>query len=184
MHARLVLGTRGLTACLAIFVAMCAISSSGHAQTGSNWCINQSTAWWEQPSRPTTGSNWCINPSTAWDDGLSRPPTASNRYIRAPLYEEPSRPLSAPGSYSQPTTGYGGLAIPPAVSSGYSGYTTGYEGLPPSIYGVHVSPYVRRDGTYVDSHYRSVPDGIFENNWSSKGNINPHTGKPGTRTNK
>ena len=46
---------------------------------------------------------------------------------------------------------------------------------------VHVRGYVRKDGTYVAPHYRSAPDGDFYNNWSTKGNINPYTGKPGTR---
>lgn len=46
---------------------------------------------------------------------------------------------------------------------------------------VHVRGYVRRDGTYVQPHYRSNPDGNFNNNWSTKGNINPYTGEPGTR---
>ena len=34
-------------------------------------------------------------------------------------------------------------------------------------------------GTYVRPHYRSDPDGVFGNNWSTSGNVNPHTGKPG-----
>lgn len=46
---------------------------------------------------------------------------------------------------------------------------------------VHVRGYYRKDGTYVRPHYRSNPDGVFENNWSTKGNINPYTGEWGTR---
>ncbi len=46
---------------------------------------------------------------------------------------------------------------------------------------VRVRGYVRRDGTYVQPHYRSNPDGNFYNNWSTKGNVNPYTGEPGTR---
>lgn len=46
---------------------------------------------------------------------------------------------------------------------------------------VYVRGYVRKDGTYVQPHYRSAPDGKFHNNWSTKGNVNPYTGKPGTR---
>lgn len=45
---------------------------------------------------------------------------------------------------------------------------------------VHVKGYTRKNGTYVAPHYRSNPDGKFSNNWSTKGNINPHTLKPGT----
>jgi len=44
---------------------------------------------------------------------------------------------------------------------------------------VYVRGYYRSDGTYVRPHYRSPPDGNVWNNWSTKGNINPYTGKPG-----
>jgi len=47
---------------------------------------------------------------------------------------------------------------------------------------VYVKGYYRRDGTYVRPHYRSSPDGNFNNNWSTKGNVNPYTGRPGTLT--
>jgi len=46
---------------------------------------------------------------------------------------------------------------------------------------VHVEGYTRKDGTYVAPHYRSAPDGSFENNWSTKGNTNPYTGEAGTK---
>jgi hypothetical protein len=46
---------------------------------------------------------------------------------------------------------------------------------------VRVRGYFRKNGTYVQPHYRSMPDGNFYNNWSTFGNINPYTGKPGTR---
>jgi len=46
---------------------------------------------------------------------------------------------------------------------------------------VRVKGYTRKDGTYVAPHVRSRPDGNFDNNWSTKGNVNPYTGKPGTR---
>jgi hypothetical protein len=32
----------------------------------------------------------------------------------------------------------------------------------------------------VQPHYRSSPDGSRLNNWSTRGNVNPYTGKPGT----
>ena len=38
-----------------------------------------------------------------------------------------------------------------------------------------------RNGTYVPGHYRTNRDGSFSNNYSSVGNVNPHTGKAGTR---
>lgn len=46
---------------------------------------------------------------------------------------------------------------------------------------VHVRGYTRKDGTYVAPHYRSAQDDNFYNNWSTKGNIDPYTGKEGTR---
>lgn len=46
---------------------------------------------------------------------------------------------------------------------------------------VYVQGYTRKDGTYVQPHYRSAPDGNFNNNWSTEGNINPYTGEVGTK---
>ena len=37
-----------------------------------------------------------------------------------------------------------------------------------------------KNGTYVQPHYRSNPDGNPYNNWSFPGNVNPHTGKVAT----
>ena len=42
-----------------------------------------------------------------------------------------------------------------------------------------VNGYRRSDGTNVRGHYRTNPDGSFWNNYSSKGNRNPHTGRIG-----
>jgi hypothetical protein len=42
-----------------------------------------------------------------------------------------------------------------------------------------VRGYTRRDGTYVQPHYRSAPDGNVYNNWSTRGNVNPYTGQSG-----
>jgi len=42
---------------------------------------------------------------------------------------------------------------------------------------VHVNGYYRRDGTYVQPHMRSAPDGNPYNNYSYPGNVNPYTGK-------
>src|SRR5437868_2559898 len=47
---------------------------------------------------------------------------------------------------------------------------------------VNVRGYYRRDGTYVAPHRRTAADGNFDNNWSTRGNINPDTGRPGTKT--
>ncbi len=44
----------------------------------------------------------------------------------------------------------------------------------------YVQPYVRSDGTYVQPHFRTTPDSSRLNNWSTRGNVNPFTGRPGT----
>src|SRR5262249_2716458 len=46
---------------------------------------------------------------------------------------------------------------------------------------VSVRGQVRRDGTYVQPHWRSAPDSSYNNNWSTYPNFNPYTGKPGSR---
>jgi len=46
---------------------------------------------------------------------------------------------------------------------------------------VHVKGYYRADGTYVEPHYRSAPNSTTSDNWSTIGNVNPHTGKIGTK---
>jgi hypothetical protein len=47
---------------------------------------------------------------------------------------------------------------------------------------VRVRGYTRSDGTYVQPHMRSTPDGNRYNNWSTQGNVNPYTGQMGTRS--
>jgi len=47
---------------------------------------------------------------------------------------------------------------------------------------VDVRGYFRKDGTYVAPHKRTAPDGSFDNNWTTVGNTNPYTGKPGTKS--
>lgn len=44
-----------------------------------------------------------------------------------------------------------------------------------------VRSYTRRDGTLVQAHRATNRDHSKLNNWSVKGNVNPHTGKPGTK---
>lgn len=44
-----------------------------------------------------------------------------------------------------------------------------------------VRGYTKKDGTRVAPHKRTTPDKSKSNNWSSKGNSNPYTGKPGSK---
>lgn len=44
-----------------------------------------------------------------------------------------------------------------------------------------VKGYTKKDGTYVAPHNRSDKNSRKDDNWSSKGNTNPYTGKKGTK---
>jgi hypothetical protein len=46
---------------------------------------------------------------------------------------------------------------------------------------VHVNGYYKKDGTYVQSHYRTSPNNTVMDNWSTYPNVNPYTGNVGTR---
>lgn len=45
----------------------------------------------------------------------------------------------------------------------------------------YVSGYVRSNGTYVGGHYQTNPNVTRNDNYSTRGNMNPHTGEPGTK---
>lgn len=44
-----------------------------------------------------------------------------------------------------------------------------------------VRGYTKKDGTYVAPHYRSSANSTRNDNYSTKGNVNPYTGKEGTK---
>ena len=44
---------------------------------------------------------------------------------------------------------------------------------------VRVRGYTRSNGTYVAPHYRTAPNSTNRDNFSTRGNTNPYTGKPG-----
>jgi hypothetical protein len=44
-----------------------------------------------------------------------------------------------------------------------------------------VQGYTKKDGTYVAPHQRTNPNGTQRDNWSSKPNYNPYTGKEGKK---
>jgi hypothetical protein len=48
----------------------------------------------------------------------------------------------------------------------------------------YVKSYTKKDGTTVKAHYKSKPDKTTNNNYSTKGNTNPYTGKKGTKKSK
>jgi hypothetical protein len=45
----------------------------------------------------------------------------------------------------------------------------------------NVRGYTKKDGTYVAPHKRTNPNNTGRDNWTSKPNQNPYTGKDGTR---
>lgn len=44
-----------------------------------------------------------------------------------------------------------------------------------------VHGYTKKSGTHVQPHTRTSPNHTQRDNWSSKGNVNPYTGKAGTK---
>jgi hypothetical protein len=56
-----------------------------------------------------------------------------------------------------------------------------YMIAPVTMGDVYVEGYYRNDGTYVEPHWRSDPDGDISNNWSTYPNVNPHTNQIGTK---
>lgn len=41
--------------------------------------------------------------------------------------------------------------------------------------------YIKKNGTYVAPHFKTTPDKTKNNNYSTRGNANPMTGKEGTK---
>lgn len=46
---------------------------------------------------------------------------------------------------------------------------------------VHVNEYDKKNGTHVEDHNRTAPNNANRDNWSTKPNTNPETGKKGTK---
>lgn len=41
--------------------------------------------------------------------------------------------------------------------------------------------YIKKDGTYVAPSHKTTPNSTKADNYSTKGNVNPYTGKSGTK---
>ncbi|AXW40048.1 hypothetical protein HFK86_26015 [Ralstonia pseudosolanacearum] len=65
----------------------------------------------------------------------------------------------------------GGRSHSSHTPGGYYGYSGEH----------YTNGYTRRDGTHVDGHFQTNPNSTQRDNWSAKGNVNPHTGKEGTK---
>ena len=61
------------------------------------------------------------------------------------------------------------------IALAVSGIVVGQSGR------VRVGGYTKKDGTYVAPHYRTAPNKTQRDNYSSKGNYNPNTGKMGKK---
>ncbi len=62
------------------------------------------------------------------------------------------------------------------AKGGSSGKSSSSGGSSHSVKG-----YTKKDGTYVAPSHATNPDSTKSNNWSQKGNVNPHTGKEGEK---
>lgn len=105
--------------------------------------------------------------------------------LTAPVFAGPGR-----GGHSH-ATGYG-----KKMSHGVKGYSHGRTGFKsrhssqytkfrayrPSASSDHlVSSYYRRDGTFIQAFHATNPDTTRNNNYSTLGNVNPYTGRLGTK---
>lgn len=63
----------------------------------------------------------------------------------------------------------------------YSHSTPGGYGTGSSSASHSVSGYTRRSGTYVAPYHATNPNPTQRDNYSTKGNVNPYTGKVGTK---
>lgn len=50
----------------------------------------------------------------------------------------------------------------------------------PALGADYVRGHVRKDGTYVQPHFRSSPNDSRHDNYSTRGNTNPYTGERGS----
>lgn len=66
-------------------------------------------------------------------------------------------------------------------SRGHSGGHSGMTGTGSSSDSHAVRGYTTKRGTYVAPHRQTNPDHTQRNNYSTRGNVNPWTGKAGTR---
>lgn len=73
--------------------------------------------------------------------------------------------------------GSGGHSYSGSHSSGSGDLSSGH--VNPSSHYTH--GYVRKDGTYVQGYHATNPNGTKLDNYSTRGNVNPWTGQPGTK---
>ena len=72
--------------------------------------------------------------------------------------------------------GHGGGHAGHSAAHSHATYGTGAKSAK-----TPVTAYTKKSGTKVAAHNRSTKDATQRNNWSAKGNVNPDTGKVGTK---
>jgi len=78
----------------------------------------------------------------------------------------------------------------PALARGGGGHSSGSHSSYSSNHGSgsssgashSISGYTKSNGTYVAPSHATNPNGTKADNWSTKGNVNPYTGKEGTKS--
>ncbi len=82
--------------------------------------------------------------------------------------------------HAQMTTHISALAV--SLILGLSPLPTLAKKEPTSSGGSHaVKGHFKKNGQYVQPHRATNPTQTQRDNWSSKPNVNPYTGKPGTK---
>lgn len=84
------------------------------------------------------------------------------------------------------STGFGVIAALTLLSSPVlargGGHSGSYAHSSRSITGIHTThSYTRSNGAYVDTYHATNPNGTKNDNFSTRGNVNPFTGKAGTK---
>jgi hypothetical protein len=74
-----------------------------------------------------------------------------------------------------------------AFARGGGGYSSGHSATSSGSGHVnsnsHSTPgYTRKDGTHVEGYRSTNPNGMRDDNYSTQGNVNPQTGKVGTKS--
>ena len=74
------------------------------------------------------------------------------------------------------------IAMAPAFGRSSGGHSGSHRSssLKASSGTTHVHGYTKKNGTRVAAYDKTSPNSTKRDNWSTKGNVNPETGKPGT----
>ena len=74
------------------------------------------------------------------------------------------------------------LASPVSAKGSHGGHSSHSSQSSHSSGGEHaVHGYTTKNGTYVAPHFQTNPNSTRNDNYSTRGNLNPHTGEEGTK---